>query len=685
MIEAMHQFHFLKPLWLIALVALPLLFGWGVRRSAAPVELSRLVDAELLPHLLRGRAANRYAPSALFALGWTLCALALAGPTWNRVAQPLYANRAAQVVAISLSQQMLTRDVTPSRLDRARYKAHDLLAANRDGLNALIGYAGEAFVVAPLTSDADSLSDLLNAMSPDTMPVDGNDAAAAIKRGTALIHDANVAGGSLVLITDQADASADAAARAADAAGVRVSVLGVGTLQGGPVPQAGGGFLRDEQNQIVLARRDDASLASLAAAGGGRYVPMTTDGADIDALKSELHAGPSTSAARQLGDEWQDRGPWLLLPLLLVVACGFRRGWLLLLPLVLLPMLPGRAEATDWRDLWQRPDQQAAQALRQGGSAKQAQQLARDPAWRGAADYRAADYAAAAQTLQVLPGSNAAYNLGNALAKQGQYTQAIDAYQKALKADPHNADAAANLKAVQDWLKQQKKKDQNQPNKNDSSKKDSSKNDQNKDQQNKDQQKPDASGSKKQDGGSGNGQPNPGEQGRDGKPDASQKPDDKPSPDAGKPANKPGQSGQSDAQKPPSSDPSKPSDGQSDPSKQNQPAGSASTGGQPSEPPKALTPQQQAEQKASTDKAQQALQKQMDQALAGQPSKDQPKPPVAHQLGEMSKDDPNAKLPADLRQAIQRVPDDPGALLRRKFQLEYEQRHGGVPNEDDQP
>jgi Ca-activated chloride channel family protein len=440
--EALQQFHFLRPLWLVALVALPLLFWFGMRRSSVPLELSRLVDAELLPHLLRGRAANRYMPAGLFAVGWTLCALALAGPTWNRVAQPLYASRAAQVVAISLSQHMLSRDVAPSRLDRARYKVHDLLASNRDGLNALIGYAGEAFVVAPLTADANSLGDLLNAMSPDTMPVDGNDAALAIQRGAALIHDANVPGGSLVLITDQADAAADAAARVADAAGVRVSVLGVGTAQGGPIPQASGGFLRDEQDRIVMADRDDAALAALAAAGGGRYAPMTTDAGDIDALKSELRAGPSIAAAGQVGDEWQDRGPWLLLPLLLVVAMAFRRGWLLLLPLILLPMLPGRAEATDWRDLWQRPDQQAAQTLRQGGPAKQAQQLARDPAWRGAADYRAADYAAAAKTLQPLPGTNAAYNRGNALAKQGQYNEAIDAYQQALKIDPANADAS---------------------------------------------------------------------------------------------------------------------------------------------------------------------------------------------------------------------------------------------------
>jgi Ca-activated chloride channel family protein len=672
MTEALKQFHFLQPMWLIALVALPLLFCWGVRRRATPIELSRLVDAELLPYLLRGQPANRYAPSGLFVLGWTLCALALAGPTWNRVAQPLYANRAAQVIALSLSQHMLSRDVTPSRLDRARYKAHDLLASNRDGLNALIGYAGEAFVVAPLTSDADSLGDLLNAMSPDTMPVDGDNAAAAIQRGAALIHDANVSGGSLVLITDQAEASAQAAARAAQAAGVRVSVLGVGSSQGGPIPQTNGGFLRDEQNQMVLARRDDTALAALAAAGGGRYAPMTTDATDIDTLKSELHAGPSAAVPGQLGDQWQDRGPWLLLPLLLVVALGFRRGWLLLLPLILLPLLPGRADATDWRDLWQRPDQQAAQTLRQGGSAKQAQRLARDPAWRGAADYRAADYAAAAKTLQTLPGSNAAYNRGNALAKQGQYNEAVDAYKQALKADPANADAAANLKAVQDWLKQQKPQDQ----------KSEDQKQQDKSQQGKDPKKPDSSNSKDQQGSDGKDQPKPGEQGKDGKSDPSQKPDDKPSPDAGKPSDASGQSGKngSDAQKPPSPDPSK-----QDATRQDSPGKDSSAKDQSPEPPKPLTPQQQAEQKASADKAQQALQKQMDQALAGQPKEPQPKPPAAHQLGEMSKDDPNAKLPADLRQAIQRVPDDPGALLRRKFQLEYEQRHGGVPNEDDQP
>jgi Ca-activated chloride channel homolog len=638
MSATLQQFHFLQPWWLAALAPLPPLLWLGVRRSSAQLELSRLVDPELLPHLLRGRAANRHLPVWLFAIGWSLCALALAGPSWSRVGQPLYASRAAQVVAISLSQHMLARDVAPSRLDRVRYKAHDLLASNRDGLNALIAYAGEAFVVAPLTSDANSLGDLLEAMAPDTMPVDGDSAALAIQRGVALIEDAKAAGGSLVLITDQADAAADAAAHKAKAAGVQVSVLGVGTPQGGPIPLAAGGFLHDAQDHMTLASRNDAALSALAVAGGGRYVPMSADRSDIDALHAQLRSAPVKAVNGSVGDEWQDRGPWLLLPLLLVVAMAFRRGWLLLLPLVLLPLLPGNADATSWQDLWQRSDQQAAQALRQG-QPKQAQQLAHDPAWRGAAAYRAGNYAGAAQALQQAPGGDAAYNLGNALARQGQYQQAIGAYDHALKLAPDNADAKANREAVEDWLRQQQKHPQDrQP-----------------------------SNEQKQQGKNGDqGQSSAGEQGKDDKPDSQQAQDEKSAQDA---AGKSGQDGQ--AQKPGEDQ----QDGDKD--KQDRPGQN-----QAANQPKPLTPQQQAEQKARTEQAQQALQQKMDQALAGQ-KKDQS--PATHQLGAMPKDDPQSKLPADIRQALQRVPDDPGALLRRKFELEYQQRHGGAPNEEGQP
>ncbi len=625
MSELLHQFHFLRPWWLLALAGLPLLALPRWRRDDGELALSRLVDPELLPLLLRGQAPRRHLPLWLFAGAWLLATLALAGPTWSRAEQPLYASRPAQVVAISLSRHMLARDVAPSRLDRARYKAHALLASNRSGLNALVGYAGEAFVVAPLTSDANSLSDLLDAMAPDTMPVDGNNAAAAITLGTQLIHDGKAGGGSLVLITDQADAAADAAARQALAAGVHVSVLGVGTPQGGPVPLPEGGFLHDAKGHMVLAGRADAALGALARAGGGRYVAMSAGQQDIDALHGELRHAPTSTATGQLGDQWQDRGSWLLLPLLLIVATAFRRGWVLLLLLTCLPLLPTTAVAGTWQNLWQRPDQQAAQALREGHP-EQARQLARDPAWRGVAAYRAGDYAAAADDLQHAPGSDPAYNRGNALARAQHYQDAIKAYDEALKRDPSNADAAANRKAVEDWLRQQQKRENKS------------------DQQQSSGQGADQQSSAKPDVGKGD-QPESARQ----------------------------KSGQDDG-------------GSSRQQKQGEASQAQDNSSQkPSgDQPEPQTEQERAEQKAKVEQARQALKKQMDQALAAQPEQpaDQASP---HQLGALAKDDPQSKLPADIRQALQRVQDDPGALLRRKFELEYRQRHGGARDEDGQP
>lgn len=639
MSEALHQFHFLQPAWLLGLLVLPLLLWIGVRGDASQRALHRLVDPELLPHLVSGTTRHARWPSGLLTLGWTLGVLALAGPTWSRVTEPMFADRAAQVVAISLSQRMLARDVPPSRMERARYKARDLLMANKDGLNALIGYAGQSFVVAPLTSDAHSLDALLDAMSPDVMPVDGDNAAQAIEQGAKLIHDAKLGSGSIVLLTDDADAAAEAAARAASSAGVRVSVLGIGTPQGVPVSQANGGFAHDDQGNILVARRDDQHLRALADAGHGRYLAMSANGDDVAALHAMLQPTQHASLAEGQGsDVWEDRGPWLLLPLLLVAAMAFRRGWVLLLPLVLLPMLPTTAKASGWQDWWQRPDQQAASALRQGDAAK-AQQLAQDPAWRGAAAYRGKDYAAAAQALQQAKGADAQYNLGNALAKFGHYQDALKAYDRALQLDPHNDDARANRKIVEEAMRKQQQSASSQQQKQPSGGQGGQKNQAGQNGQSSGQQ--DQSGQQQQSAGQGaKDQPSQGQNGQDPSQGAQQNGSERSS------AND--QSAQHDA-------------------------GQASA----QEEPKTSPAPASSSERAQAAKAQQGLQAQMDQALASKQAKAAAQ--QAHELGVIDSDDPLAKLPNDVRRDLQRVPDDPGALLRRKFELEYRERMGAQP------
>ncbi|WP_426286590.1 VWA domain-containing protein [Luteibacter sp. E-22] len=629
------DFHFIEPRWLWLLVLVPVIAWFVGRRSGEERVLARLADPALLPYLLDGTPSASRAPVVAFVTAASLAILALAGPAWDRQSQPLFAERAAQVVVVSMSPHMSSRDVVPDRLSRARYKVRELYAANRDGMNALIAYTGEPFTVAPLTTDAHSVDDLLTALAPDTMPVEGDHPGKAIDQAADLIRHADLRGGSIVLVTDRADAEALAAARRARAAGDRVSVLGIGTTRGGPIAAPDGGFLKDERGAIVMAPRDDASLAAVAEAGGGRYLPVADDASDVTALAGLLQGdGDGKPVEGAASGQWQDRGPWLLLPLLPIVALAFRRGWLLVLALAVLPLSsPARADGVV--DAFRTRDQQAAQALAQG-DAKRAQALARNPGLRGAAAYRAGDYAAAEAALVHGADSDSQYNLGNALAKQQRYQDALAAYDRALKANPGNADAIANRKAVADYLKQQQQDKQH------------------------DQDKK---------GGKGQQDKNP--QGQSGDKDQQQGQDDGKDGRSGENGQQSGADGKDGSDQQGAKDKAGEGEGDDrgkDSGKAQAPQGDAAT-------------KSQAEQ-AQAKQAQEALKQKMDAALSGQSDTKEGKDgDQAHDLGVVSDKDASSKLPPDVQRALMRVPDDPGGLLRRKFMLEYQRRHGAEPEE----
>ncbi|MBB5209304.1 VWA domain-containing protein [Chiayiivirga flava] len=457
------QFHFLRPGWLLALAALPLLLWLWRRRQHAEDPWRRVCDAHLLPHLLeRGRGTRGWLAPALFSLAFVIAVAALAGPAYRQLPQPLSRADSALIVAIDLSDTMRATDLKPDRATRARFKLTSLLGARREGQTGLIAFGGDAFTVAPLTDDAGSLLDLAGAMQVDIVPVRGKRADRAIALATRLLRDAGFESGDLLLITDAVEPRAIDAARTAAASGLRVSVLGAGTAQGAPAPLPDGGFVPDADGGILLAKLDDASLRALADAGGGRYAALTSDGSDLAALGLDAVVG---SGARLRADErtaaaYRDEGPWLLLALLPLAALAFRRGWLACLALLFALPAP-QAQAFEWDALWKRDDQRAWDAL-QNDDAAAAQQLARDAALRGSAAYRAEDYAAAERDFAQRSDADAHYNRGNALAKAARYEEAIAAYDEALAAAPGMDDAIANRAAVEAFLKQQQQDQQQQ-------------------------------------------------------------------------------------------------------------------------------------------------------------------------------------------------------------------------------
>ena len=176
--ESLAQFHFLRPWWLLVLLAAVWL-PWAVGRQG---DVRRRWRGTIAPHLLdalvvgetRRRAVRPvHGIAALLALG----AIALAGPTWERERPPFLADKAPLAIAIDLGTTMDAIDVSPTRLERAKLKVKALLAHRDGGRTALYAYAGSTHMVLPLTDDADLLQTFVDALQTRIMPVPGKDTA----------------------------------------------------------------------------------------------------------------------------------------------------------------------------------------------------------------------------------------------------------------------------------------------------------------------------------------------------------------------------------------------------------------------------------------------------------------------------------------------------------------------------
>ncbi len=455
------EFHFLSPAWLLALLPLAALLVLISRRDAGTVAWRRVIDPRLLAVLSVGARAGSRLPLVLLGVGGLIAIIALANPTFERQPTPAFRADAARVIVLDLSRSMLADDLTPSRLLRARYKVADTLARSADGQAALIAFAGAPFAVAPLSDDTETIAALLDALTPEIMPVQGSRVDLAIAQAGALLQQAGARAGEVVLLTDDAgDERALAAARNLVADGHRLVVIGVGTEAGAAVPG-----VRNSSGAII-AKLDTPALRRLARAGGGSYSPLTPDGGDLDQVLRPPGAIGAVLDAEdpRLAEAWHALGPWITLLLLPLGALAFRRGWLTLLllgaPLWLAD--PAPALAFGWDDLWQRRDQQAAEALTSGDPAR-ALDLADAPARRGTASYRLGDFTAAADAFAAGSAGTDHYNRGNALALGGQLEQALTAYDQALEGVGDDTalgdDITHNRAQVEALLKQQQPQD----------------------------------------------------------------------------------------------------------------------------------------------------------------------------------------------------------------------------------
>jgi len=460
------QFHLLRPWWLLLLIPLAGTVWLLLKNRYDSGSWRAVIDARLLPFVLsadgqNGRDWSRW----VLGCAALLAIIALAGPTWERLPQSVYHKETALVIALDLSRSMDAADLKPSRLTRARHKIADILHLRQEGQTALVVYAADAFTVTPLTSDVDTILALLPDLETGLMPAQGTRADRAVELALELFTNSGISRGDVLLVSD---GLSDLEVKRVETLlrtkpGQRLSVLAVGTREGGPVPLTNGGFLKDRDGAIVITGMLEDNLRRIAQSGGGVYAATSADDIDINTLAYMMDSSIDDREARlsdRSTDIWRELGPWLLLLALPLAALGFRRGLVWIVPLYIV-ILPPDAQALDWQTLWQNNDQRASQ-LFEGGEHTAAAELFDNPQWQASSKYRGGDYAGALETWQQLEGDDADYNRANTLARLGRYDDALATYQRLLEQNPAHQDARYNKEALEEWLKNQQQQQQQQ-------------------------------------------------------------------------------------------------------------------------------------------------------------------------------------------------------------------------------
>ncbi len=322
--------HFLRPVWLLGIIPCAYLL-WSLLRTRGNTSAWRQAcDPHLLPHLLaKPQHSNHTLPVLLLSLAWTLCVLALAGPTWSQTPAAVYRSLVSRMIVLDVSPSMLARDIKPSRMARAKYKAHDLLAAMGDGQVGMVAFSQQGFAVSPLTQDAATIDAMIPELNPGMMPVSGHNIGSGLLKAQQLLQQVGARSGQVILITSSTPtATDDNIAKQLAAYGYRVSVLGIGTQQGAPIPTANG-FLQSRQGNIITSKLNPAALRKLARVGGGHYVRFSHNNSDVETLL-QVQSGLTVQAQKtqEKLSTWRDQGRWLVLACLPLAALGFRRGWL---------------------------------------------------------------------------------------------------------------------------------------------------------------------------------------------------------------------------------------------------------------------------------------------------------------------------------------------------------------------
>ncbi|SHO24869.1 TPR domain protein, partial [Moritella viscosa] len=454
----MTDFMLLRPLWLLALLPL-IALAWYFRKNDQAKGWHTVLSPEIAQFLLAQHQPTTKSKHFFIPLVciWVLTTISLSGPSFSYTERPVASISQAKIMVLDMSLSIRATDLKPNRLAQLRFKSTDIINGIKEGEIGLVAYAGDAFVISPLTTDTSTLLNLLPNLSPEIMPVKGSKPEAGIHQAIELLTNAGYQQGQILLVTDgiNSDQANSINALLADT-DYSLSILGIGTAQGAPIKTINGQLLKSNQGKIVVPQLNARLLKDTAQSNSGQVQVITHGSQQLKDLFNHPLSFKNNQKTELTTEQRNDDGIWLLPLIALLAAFSFRKE--LFFSFFFMFLLQPESSYAAETSVWNNSNENGA-LLYQDKQYQQAADTFSDEKWQASALYEAGKYQQAIDLWANDPSSDSYYNQGNALMQLGNIDEATKAYEQALKLDPKNNDAKGNL-ALAKQIKQQQKQQQ---------------------------------------------------------------------------------------------------------------------------------------------------------------------------------------------------------------------------------
>lgn len=438
-------FHFLRPEWLWLFIPMAIIALLTFMKSSSAQQWQKKIAPHLRPFIInKGSRFAQLGPIVLFIIITSLMVISAAGPTWKKVEVPGSKSEAILLIALDLSQSMIVEDISPNRLERAKFMVKDLLEAKPGARVGLMVYAGTAHTVVIPSMDYDMVAYQMENLQPSIMPLQGTKLKNALSLADTLLNQTE-APSTLLLISDDINSTqASELKKFAQSNHHKIELLSLATLQGGKIPNPSGGYFKKD-GKYVISKLEQNILFELQKEKNIHVNTMSFDKENMIAIAEKVRENLEfRSKDEEKEEEWQEMGYVLVWLIVIFFVLWFRKGWMIQYS-ILLFFFSSCTSVDSWDDLWYSKDYQAQKKMNNEDYSEAASQF-ESLNHKGIAFYKAGDFESAIEVFKQDSSSTSLYNLGLAFAASGQNDLAQQALSLAQEKDPNNSNIQESLK-----------------------------------------------------------------------------------------------------------------------------------------------------------------------------------------------------------------------------------------------